>query len=123
MEIASMFLKFYIDKILGFFVEKKRTISAEAKIIENSIFFDMNWYEINYPNSRSYPGGTVQHYMDVGWKSGASPGPYFDAQAYLSDYPDVAQYEDYEPLLHFNLHGQNEYRKFKKKTQKTQHVI
>lgn len=74
-------------------------------------FFDADWYEDFYkdvPNT-----GLASHEHDRSRSIGEhrSPGPLFDAQAYLRNNPDVAE-AGLDPFLHFLRHGAREERRF-----------
>lgn len=74
-----------------------------------SPLFDAAWYERQ--NELQTSGRvTALHYLKIGAHSGAAPSPHFDGQAYLREYPDVAE-AGANPLLHFIRHGSGEGRR------------
>ncbi|EGX76683.1 hypothetical protein HMPREF9457_01016 [Dorea formicigenerans 4_6_53AFAA] len=51
----------------------------------------------------------VSHYLNIGWKLGYDPSPYFSTEMYMNNNPDII---NYNPLLHFELYGKKEGRLF-----------
>ena len=52
----------------------------------------------------------LRHYLMTGWRNGFNPHPFFDAQWYLAQNPDVAAIK-MEPLAHYLTHGWKEDRR------------
>lgn len=71
-------------------------------------WFDPGWYLEQYPDvaGRMDP---LAHYLLFGGFEGRNPGPYFDSEAYLARYPDVAS-AGINPLEHYLLIGESEGR-------------
>ena len=74
--------------------------------------FDKKWYEQHYLESTKYSGSSYQHYIQVGWKKGYDPSPYFSTKKYLENNPDVKE-SGICPLLHYMKDGKRENRKRK----------
>ena len=72
--------------------------------------FDKKWYEQHYLESTKYSGSSYQHYIQVGWKKGYVPSPYFSTKKYLENNPDVKE-SGICPLLHYMKDGKRENRK------------
>jgi hypothetical protein len=81
--------------------------SAERAAIEQSGLFDAAWYLAHAPEASGRD--PLDHYREVGWRQGRSPGPGFDSAWYLQRYNDVAA-AGLEPLLHYVRHGRHEGR-------------
>ncbi|MEM1373325.1 MAG: glycosyltransferase [Pseudomonadota bacterium] len=79
------------------------------KIVENSDFFDAEWYENTYPDARGWPAGAADHYLQFGAKLGRDPGPVFSTRNYLARYPEIAE-AGHNPLWHYALWGAAENR-------------
>lgn len=76
------------------------------KVIENSSLFNSEWYSKMYHINKEE---AVSHYLNIGWKLGYDPSPYFSTEMYMKNNPDII---DYNPLLHFELYGKKEGRLF-----------
>ncbi|MGQ0335416.1 glycosyltransferase family 2 protein [Halomonas elongata] len=77
--------------------------------LEQSPWFDADWYRGQYPDVAWSGMSPEEHYLRLGESWGRCPGPHFDPEWYLAQYPDVAQV-GMSPLLHFILHGETEGR-------------
>ena len=73
------------------------------------VFFDKKWYEQHYPESLEYPGDSYTHYINIGWKKGYDPSPYFSTEQYLKKNPDVKNSGEC-PLIHYLNDGEKEGR-------------
>lgn len=69
--------------------------------------FDRRWYLEQYPEALEYPKGPFRHYVDVGWKKGYDPSPYFSTDMYIKERPDVLQ-SGMCPLIHYYRYGKRE---------------
>lgn len=76
------------------------------KVIEKSSLFNSEWYSEMYHINKEE---AVNHYLNIGWKLGYDPSPFFSTEKYLENNPDII---DYNPLLHFELYGKKEGRLF-----------
>lgn len=77
--------------------------------IEQSKWFDADWYMTQYPDVAVSGLSAAHHYVLLGESWGRQAGPRFDAQFYLERHPDVAK-SGASPLLHFIRHGEKEGR-------------
>ncbi len=73
-----------------------------------STAFDPRFYRAIY---RDVPAevGALWHYRMQGWREGRDPAPWFSAEGYLDDYPDVRE-AGLEPFFHFLSIGRHEGR-------------
>ncbi|WP_124464091.1 DUF563 domain-containing protein [Variovorax sp. KBW07] len=71
--------------------------------------FDTNWYLDRHPELRAAQKNPLQHYLEIGERTGNPPSPRFDPQWYLDEYPDVAA-TNLSPLLHYLKFGAAEGR-------------
>ncbi|MGF6425633.1 glycosyltransferase involved in cell wall biosynthesis [Bradyrhizobium elkanii] len=79
----------------------------DRMLIETSGLFDQTWYIERNPNLKNI--APVKHYLFHGWRQGRAPGPNFDGDWYLRNYPDVAA-SGINPLVHYVRFGQAEGR-------------
>ena len=98
-----------MGKNLGLVSRTKFEELIITKSIEKSGFFDKKWYLEQYPDVKEMNMKPVNHYLEIGWKSGYNPSPRFDNNAYLSMYSDVADAKIC-PLVHYIKFGCNEGR-------------
>lgn len=87
----------------------RHIVRKQARVIENSEYFDAGWYVKSYFSRSQKPDDPAFHYLTEGARAGFDPGPRFSAQHYLATHPDVAV-EGANPLLHFIQHGSAEGR-------------
>lgn len=86
------------------------TISHETKErIQNSMYFDADWYLEEYPDVKASGLEPLEHYVNIGWRLKRNPSRFFNSKIYLKNYKDVAT-SGVDPLLHFIQYGQNEKR-------------
>lgn len=76
---------------------------------KNKILFDEKWYQRHYPESLEYPEDSYNHYINIGWKKGYDPSPYFSTEQYLKKNPDVKN-SGKCPLIHYLSDGEKEGR-------------
>ncbi|WP_051530390.1 glycosyltransferase family 2 protein [Halomonas halodenitrificans] len=81
----------------------------EKDLLEQSPWFDADWYSTQYPDVALSGLTPEAHYLRVGEPLGRRPCPSFDPAWYLAEYPDIAQ-AGVSPLLHFITHGEKEGR-------------
>ncbi|MBQ6976571.1 MAG: hypothetical protein IJQ16_08495 [Selenomonadaceae bacterium] len=79
----------------------------DTKFIENSILFDAEWYTKTYGFGKYLDA--AKHYLEIGWREGKNPSPFFSNAAYFEKYHDVRD-ANMNPLLHFEQYGFNEGR-------------
>ncbi|QES90521.1 glycosyltransferase family 2 protein [Rhizosphaericola mali] len=114
-------LKRFLTKYIGYIraslkgrlkQERKRYKRAQrhVPIIENSSFFDQDWYKRKYFDVVYSGFSPAMHYALFG-KDGRLPSPLFNAQMYQDQYHDVKN-SDFVPLVHYELHGKLENRYF-----------
>ncbi len=70
---------------------------------DKSVVFDADWYRRAYPDW-SISKTPLEHYLDLGWRLGNDPNPFFSTEYYLAAYPDVAG-AHINPFLHYVLYG------------------
>lgn len=78
--------------------------NAMLATIENSAFFDAEWYLKNYPDIREKEIDPVKHYLSHGGFEGRDPSPLFCSDEYLSLHPDVRR-AHVNPLYHYMVNG------------------
>ncbi|RTZ64244.1 MAG: hypothetical protein DSZ35_10410, partial [Verrucomicrobia bacterium] len=59
------------------------------RLIEESPFFDADWYKRTYPDIAQTGISPAEHFLRVGWQIGRNPGPDFNTSAYLEDHPEI----------------------------------
>lgn len=72
-------IKYKRLKILGFSIKFKILDKKIIKEIENSIFWDENYYKKNYKIKKN----ALMHYLKKGWKLGYNPSQHFNTNEYL----------------------------------------
>ena len=82
----------------------------KIQLIEESEFFDADWYEAQYPDVCQTSLSAAQHYLRYGWKMGRNPSPYFCAKSYEAENADLKQCNE-NPLVHYLRFGKQEGRK------------
>lgn len=76
-------------------------------IIKKSKLFDGNWYSREYNIKQN---NAAKHYFEIGYKQGNNPSKEFDNNFYIEMYPSIL---DMNPLLHYELYGKNENKKYR----------
>lgn len=87
---------------------QKRSLQKQYNVIANSSLFDEEYYQAPVEELALYTD-KLSHYLNVGWKVGLDPSPYFSTQYYLYKNPGVAK-EGMNPLLHYIMYGEKEGR-------------
>lgn len=82
---------------------------VSINIIKLSGLFCSDWYLSNYPEVLGVD--PVEHYFYFGANEGKRPSPNFDGNIYWEENPDV-RLQNFNPLLHWILHGRHEGRRF-----------
>lgn len=78
--------------------------------IEQSGFFDREWYFKTYPDVKNDNADPVLHYLLHGYFEGRDPGPSFSTLRYINYHRDVKEGR-MNPLLHYVRHGIREDRR------------
>jgi glycosyltransferase involved in cell wall biosynthesis len=79
-----------------------------AQIIKESGLFDPVWYVNTYQDVAASGMDPLEHYLQHGAQERRNPSAHFDAEAYLSQHPDILN--GVNPLLHYVVYGRNERR-------------
>ncbi|EOS21344.1 hypothetical protein C804_06025 [Lachnospiraceae bacterium A4] len=93
---------------------KKKKINKllnDIKVIENSEFFDAEWYKKTY-NLKNYEN-LAGHYLFIGYKLGYDPSTRFSTEEYFICNEDVLE-NDINPLYHYERYGKSEGRDIRK---------
>jgi glycosyltransferase involved in cell wall biosynthesis len=83
-----------------------REYAGVAALIKKTGVFDEDFYRSQVREPLIEP---LDHFLRYGWSLGYNPNPLFDANWYLSKYPDVKK-ANYNPLVHYLKHGAHERR-------------
>ncbi|NWF64503.1 MAG: hypothetical protein HXY38_09380 [Chloroflexi bacterium] len=109
---ADSFQSVFLEKLTAF-LYKPIQINMEnrlIKLIQDSGYFDPDWYVSQYPDVIHTGMEPARHYLLLGGFEGLSPGKDFSSKEYMELYPDVWILR-MNPLVHFLLHGKQEGRK------------
>ncbi|UDM08487.1 hypothetical protein LG409_06155 [Halomonas sp. NyZ770] len=87
----------------------KRALPQQVATIQQSSFFDAQWYCEQYPDVKTSGMEPAEHYLKFGATEGRNPSDKFDTYFYLCEYADVA-ISGQNPLLHYLRYGQHEER-------------
>ncbi len=79
------------------------------KLLENSKYFNSNYYLENNEDVASAGLDPIMHYMAYGFREGRNPSAEFDNDAYLAKYKD-ARDMNIAPLLHYEGKGKYQRR-------------
>ncbi|MDZ4321895.1 MAG: hypothetical protein U1A07_24190, partial [Phenylobacterium sp.] len=74
--------------------------------------FDAAFYLDCYPDVAEAGIDPFQHFMDMGWREGRSPAPWFTMDVYLSVNPDIKS-AGVNPFEHYVITGRLEGRPLK----------
>jgi len=77
----------------------EQKILAEAALLRAEPLFDAPWYIAANPELAAHAADPVLHYLLLGARAGADPGPWFDSSAYLRAHPEVSR-AGINPLVH-----------------------
>jgi hypothetical protein len=88
---------------------QRMRLRQEAKEIEASGLFDMDWYVDSYPETVLSGYRPIFHWMLAGWREHLDPNPYFSTAWYLQQNPDCASSGE-NPLLHYMRTGASDGR-------------
>ena len=81
----------------------------DVLLLLGSPLFDADDYRARFPGLAKGRHAVARHYLDIGWRKGANPGPGFDGRRYLDRHHDVKE-ADVNPLVHYLRHGRDEGR-------------
>jgi len=82
---------------------------TDIRLIENSAYFDADWYIQYYGLKLSGTTSAAKHYLENCPGGPYSPSPAFDSRSYLSKHDDV-KLSGVNPLLHYIKYGIREKR-------------
>ena len=68
--------------------------------IGNSDLFDAAFYQQRYPDVTPADGNLVKHFLEIGWREGRDPSPFFSLQRYHDQHQGMRD-KDINPLLHY----------------------
>lgn len=88
-------------------LRSRRKLRRDMKRLADSGLFDLEWYRASHPDIPAMRA--LEHFAEIGWRSGESPGPGFDSLFYLRNNPDVAE-AGINPVIHYIRHGKAEHR-------------
>ncbi|MPZ55561.1 MAG: glycosyltransferase [Rhizobiales bacterium] len=91
-----------------FFLSGSGSPGNQAQVI--SAEFDRDFYIATYQDVRESRIDPCEHYIQLGWKEGRDPTPWFSTEAYLHDHPDVRS-AGVNPFFHYLRFGRREGRK------------
>lgn len=87
----------------------KKALPRQISQIEESGFFDAQWYCEQYPDVAKAGIKPAEHFVKFGALEGRNPSASFDTEYYLNCYQDVAA-SGQHPLLHYIRNGKAEQR-------------
>lgn len=71
--------------------------------------FDKDFYLASFSDSER-PADPIEHYLNIGWKEGRDPAPWFSTRHYLATHSDIAK-AGINPFVHFCRTGVHEGRR------------
>lgn len=87
-----------------------------------SLAMDAGFYRAAYPDAAEAEEGLISHYLNVGWRRGYDPAPWFSGEAYLSANEDVRA-AGVEPFYHYLTRGRLEGRESTPSTAGLRHML
>ncbi len=87
-------------------IEETDISTKDIKIIQNSGYFDADYYLANYKEELGEDEKPLEHFLHKGWQEGKNPSEKFNVRDYLKMYPEV-QEVSINPLLHYLHEGKN----------------
>jgi hypothetical protein len=87
--------------------EKK--LQLQMIFVEQSGFFDRQWYLQMYPDVLASKIDPIKHYLKFGWEEQRDPSTRFSTSHYLNTYPDIKS-GGVNPLIHYIKFGAAEGR-------------
>ena len=100
-----------IFKAIKTWLRAKFFLKKYIKLLEQSPYFDKEFYLKNNPDVRGSGIDPIRHYLLYGWKEMRDPSVDFSTRRYLECNPDVLAH-GICPLLHYEQNGKYEQRKF-----------
>ena len=85
-------------------VQEKDISTEDAELIQNSGYFDINYYLANYGKELNENEEPLEHFLYKGWQEGKNPSEKFNVSDYLEIYKEV-QEAGVNPLLHYLRSG------------------
>lgn len=82
------------------FERKTAKFTPEYKLVENSEYFDREWYLKQNPILIRKHKDPVTHYLLTGWKGCLNPSAKFDTSVYIFHHPELWEY-GVNPLVHY----------------------
>jgi GT2 family glycosyltransferase/glycosyltransferase involved in cell wall biosynthesis len=83
---------------------------ADVDLVVASGLFNRHHYGSQLPDAPEGEVEAVRHYLAIGWRAFADPGPRFSTARYLAENPDV-EAGGSNPLIHYLRHGKAEGRR------------
>ena len=83
--------------------------------IGNSDLFDAAFYQQRYPDVTPADGNLVKHFLEIGWREGRDPSPFFSLQRYYDQHQGMRD-KDINPLLHYIRRRRKRRRSWLKET-------
>lgn len=65
--------------------------SEALRLVEDSPFFDADWYKLTYPDVALTGIDPAEHFLRIGWHIGRDPGPDFSTRSYLDEHPELLE--------------------------------
>lgn len=90
------------------YITRKICLARDYKIINQSKWFDKEWYLIQNPDVRAGGVDPICHFLEFGSKEGRCPFPGFQPFEYISRYPEI-QFGSVNPLVHFISSGNKKF--------------
>jgi hypothetical protein len=95
---------------LVLYCRDKARLKRDRRAVKASGLFDPEYYLSNSPALARQRVNLLQHYFEIGSRSGLNPNPLFSNAYYLSRNPDIALAE-VDPLAHYVVRGAQEGRR------------
>ncbi|WP_297693034.1 hypothetical protein [Phenylobacterium sp.] len=74
-----------------------------------SLALDAAFYRTIYADAPGAARDPLKHYVELGWREGRDPAPWFSTRRYLDAYPEIANAR-VDPFLHYLREGRREGR-------------
>ncbi|WP_386083022.1 hypothetical protein ACFIOZ_07295 [Vreelandella sp. F11] len=87
----------------------KKSLPKQVAQVENSTYFNAQWYCEQYPDVAKSGMNPAEHYVKFGALEGRNPSADFVTEYYLTQHQDVAA-SGLHPLLHYVKYGMSEQR-------------
>ncbi|MGH6811780.1 MAG: rhamnan synthesis F family protein [Methylocella sp.] len=96
-------MNFFAGPLKSWMIGRRR---RDAKLLLKSGLFDPRFYASQVSPAEN---PSLAQFLNQGWKSGASPSPFFDTIFYVRTYSDVKD-AGWNPVVHYIRHGWREGR-------------